>query len=322
MLVYTKTIDPLETELWRQKEDMTVPNFPWFDREAYPFESKYLSIDGHQLHYIDEGQGPTLLFVHGTPSWSFDYRHLIKALRSKFRCIAIDLMGFGLSDKPRHYDYSTQTHVQVLTDFIKQLQLSELHLVLHDFGGVIGMAYAVDRPKQVSSITMFNSWLWDSSEEPEFKKSSRILKSPLLPFLYLRMNFSARFLLPKSYHKAARLSKVTHKHYTGVFKKAAERYGPLAFARSILNDQEWFGELWKKVPRLADKPILFVWGMQDPFVLPKYLDKYTSAFTKAEVVKLEDCGHYPQEEKKEEVLKVVSQFLQAKIKSTTHASNL
>lgn len=301
---------------------MQTTELPWLDRAAYPFPSQYIKLNGHHLHYIDEGQGPTLLFVHGTPTWSFDYRHLIKALRSHFRCIAIDLMGFGLSEKPSDYDYSTPQHVHTLTAFIEHLHLTDLHLVLHDFGGVIGMAYALDRPKQVKSITLFNSWLWDSSQEPEFEASSRILKSPLLPFLYRRLNFSPRFLIPKSFYDKKRLHKRTHQHYTRVFRKASERNGPLAFARSILNDQKWFGQLWEKIHRLKQKPILFVWGMQDPFVLPKYLDKYASAFPNARIIKLEECGHFPQEEKKEEVIEAVSQFLQTISRSTTAASNL
>ncbi len=297
-------------------------SYSWLDRQAYPFTHKYFDVENHKMHYVDEGQGPTILFVHGTPSWSFDYRHLISKLSTDFRCIAIDLMGFGLSDKPKDYDYSTPTHVRVLTQFIEYLGLSDLHVVLHDFGGVIGMAYALDRPNQISSITLLNSWLWDASNEPEFQQSAKILKSPLLPFLYLRLNFSPRFLIPKSFHEAGRLSKVVHRHYTKVFRKASERHGTLAFARSILNDQQWFGSLWKKIHRLQDKPVLFIWGMQDPFVLPKYLDKYASAFPKAQVLKLEDCGHFPQEEKKEEVVLAVSSFLyEQALNATTLASN-
>lgn len=296
-------------------------NHTWLDRQAYPFTSKYFSVNGHQLHYVDEGEGPVVLFVHGTPSWSFDYRHLIQHLSGSFRCIAIDLMGFGLSDKPKGYDYGTSKHVKVLTQFIDHLQLSDLHLVLHDFGGVIGMAYALDRPKQIQSITMFNSWLWDASEEPEFQKSAKILRSPLLPFMYLRLNFSPRFLIPKSYFNTAKLPKSVHRHYTKVFSKAAERHGPLAFARSILNDQAWFGSLWEKIHRLEEKPILFIWGMQDPFVLPKYLDKYASAFSNAQIHRLEDCGHFPQEEKKEEVLESVGKFLDQQTSAIRLASN-
>lgn len=297
-------------------------SYPWLDRQAYPFSNKYFDVDSHQLHYVDEGQGPTILFVHGTPSWSFDYRHLIRKLSADFRCIAIDLMGFGLSDKPKNYDYSTPTHVQVLAQFIEHLGLSDLHLVLHDFGGVIGMAYALDRPRQIKSITLFNSWLWDASKEPEFQQSAKILRSPLLPFLYLRLNFSPRFLIPKSFHDAKNLSKEVHRHYTKVFGKASERHGTLAFARSLLHDQQWFGSLWQKVHRLSDKPIHFIWGMQDPFVSPKYLDKYASAFSKAQVLELKDCGHFPQEEKKEEVVKAVSSFLRKQaLNATKLASN-
>lgn len=114
-------------------------NNHWLNRSGYPFASKYFAVNSHQLHYIDEGKGETILFVHGTPSWSFDYRHIIKTLKINFRCIAIDHIGFGLSDKPEHYDYSTQNHSNTLAQFVHEKQLDEITLVVHDFGGVIGL---------------------------------------------------------------------------------------------------------------------------------------------------------------------------------------
>lgn len=81
----------------------------WLDRSQYPFASQYFNVDGQRLHYIDEGEGEILLFVHGTPSWSFDFRNVVKDLRSAYQCIAVDHIGFGLSDKPEHYDYSRDT---------------------------------------------------------------------------------------------------------------------------------------------------------------------------------------------------------------------
>ena len=90
----------------------------WIDPTEYPFKSNYFSVNGHKLHYIDEGSGPVLLFVHGTPSWSFEYRNCIKELRSSYRCIAVDHIGFGLSDKPETYDYSTINHSRTLERFI------------------------------------------------------------------------------------------------------------------------------------------------------------------------------------------------------------
>src|SRR5690606_1430255 len=107
--------------------------FEWLDKTEYPFTPHYFEVNAQRLHFIDEGKGETILFVHGTPSWSFDFRNVIKVLQDHYRCVAIDHMGFGLSDKPESYDCSAQRHSLTLTQFILQQDLNNLTLVVHDF---------------------------------------------------------------------------------------------------------------------------------------------------------------------------------------------
>lgn len=287
---------------------MTTQISAWLDTKEYPFQPHYFEINGQKMHYIDEGKGAILLFVHGTPSWSFDFRYQIKALSQHFRCIAIDHIGFGLSDKPENYDYATLNHAQTLPLFIAYLGLTNINLIVHDFGGAIGLHYALHFPENVQKIVVLNSWLWDCSNEPNYQKLKKILKSPLLPFLYKYLNFSSRFLLPQSFYDKKCLTKALHKQYIAPFGKTNERKGTLAFAKSLLNDQTWFGSLWQKIAVLKDKPILFLWGMNDVFVTPDYLETFSAAFTNKRIVKLENCGHFPQEEKKEKVLQEMSDF--------------
>ncbi len=129
----------------------------WLDTSEYPFTSKYFNINGHQLHYLDEGQGETILFVHGTPSWSFDFRNIIKRLKTDFRCVAMDHIGFGLSDKPEEYNYSTQNHSKTLEKFVSEMKLDNLTLVVHDFGGPIGLNFAIQNPEKVKKVVILNS---------------------------------------------------------------------------------------------------------------------------------------------------------------------
>ena len=281
----------------------------FLNREEYPFASHYLKVNGHDLHYIDEGQGHVLLFVHGTPSWSFDFRYQIKALSKHYRCIALDHIGFGLSDKPEHYDYSTPNHALTLQKLITHLDLKEITLIVHDFGGVIGFDYALQHPTNIHKVVVLNSWLWSAEKEPEYQKMKPILKSPLLPLLYRYINFSPRFILPNSFYNKKLLSADIKKQYTKPFAKPTERNGTLAFAKSLLNDQGYFESLWQKIHFLADKEVLFIWGMNDTVILPKYLEKFASAFPKNQTVRLYSCGHFPQEEKKEEVLQAIEAFL-------------
>lgn len=285
--------------------------FSWLDKKEYPFAAKYFKINGQQLHFIDEGEGEVMLFVHGTPSWSFDFRKQIKALSKTYRCIAIDHIGFGLSDKPADYDYSTQNHAKTLVCFIEYLKLKDMTLVLHDFGGPIGLQVAIQYPEKIKQLVIMNSWIGSSKNDPEFIKFSKMLKSPLLPFLYRYLNFSPRFLLPSSFGDK-KLPKQLLKQYTTPFANRNERFGTLAFAKSLLNDQDWFEELWRKRDVLAEKNMLLIWGMKDKFVGEKYLRRFMEGFPQAEVVRLESCGHFPQEEEHMQVTDSLLNFIACK----------
>lgn len=280
----------------------------WLNREEYPFKPNYFQVNGHNMHYIDEGAGEVILFVHGTPSWSFDFRHLIKAFSKTHRCIAIDHIGFGLSDKPENYDYSTQNHSRTLEAFILEKNLHDITLVVHDFGGPIGLSVAIKHPERIKKLVIMNSWMWSSEAEADFIKLSRVLRSPFLPFLYRWLNFSPRFVLPASFGEK-KLDKMLLSQYTRPFANGAQRNGCLAFAKSLLSDQQWFQQLWNNRASIANKPTLFVWGMADPVIKPRYLAKFQQGFVNSRAVQLGTCGHFPQEEEPKAVLSAVSGFL-------------
>lgn len=282
----------------------------WLDKSEYPFQSHYFKINNLNYHYIDEGNGKTILFVHGTPSWSFDFRKVIKLLRSSFRCVAVDHIGFGLSDKPEKYDYSTSNHGKTLEQFILDHDLQHITLVVHDFGGPIGFDVALRHPERISNIVILNSWLWSAEDDAEYEKLKRVLRSPVLPFLYRYINFSARFLLPRSFAGKKPDSKIL-KHYTMPFKKFGSREGTIAFAKSLLTDQHWFETLWNNRRLLSAIPVLVVWGMKDPIIKPSYLQKFKMGFENVSVVELESSGHFPQEEEPVRVAKAISDFLKA-----------
>lgn len=274
------------------------------DADSYPFQSRYFKVDGVNMHYIDEGEGPVILFVHGTPSWSFDFRNVIKSLRNQYRCIAADYVGFGLSDKPRQFDYSTASHAARLTALIKHLDLKQITLVGHDFGGPISWRAALDVPNRIEKIVLMNTWLRSSEGEKDFEKMKFILKSPLLPFLYRYLNFSPRFLMPQSFGNQ-KLDKETLKHYLLPFSCADERSGPLAFARSLLHDQQWFEELWQQREILNHAKKYIIWGEKDPVLKAHYLEKLMNSFPEAEVFNIEGCGHFPQEEAPKKVAEIL-----------------
>lgn len=283
----------------------------WLNQSEYPFTSNYFNINEQKLHYIDEGNGETLLFVHGTPSWSFDFRNIIKTLKNHYRCVAIDHIGFGLSDKPEHYDYSTQNHSKTLEQFVLEKKLQNITLVVQDFGGPIGLNFAINHPHLIKNLVILNSWLWSSANDPHFIKFSKIIRSPLLPFLYRYFNFSPRFVLPTTYGDK-KPSKHILRHYTKPFGNKTQRNGTLAFAKSLLNDQDWFEQLWNKRQAISNKPTLFIWGMKDPVIKSHYLDKFQIGFNNSTTVRLETSGHFPQDEQPKKVINAIFDFLKEK----------
>lgn len=267
-------------------------------------------IDGHKLHYIDEGEGDIILFVHGTPSWSFDFRNVIKRLSTGYRCIAIDHLGFGLSDKPGIYDYTTQNHSRTLEKFVFEKQLEDFTLVVHDFGGPIGLNFAIRHPERVKSLVVLNSWLWSSKNDDGFARMEKVLRSRWLPFLYRYMNFSPRFILPGTFG-SRKLPKRLLKQYTSPFANRTQRNGTLAFAQSLLNDQDWFEQLWNSRQAISSKPTLFIWGMKDTLIQPHYLKKFVSGFENSTVTRLKTCGHFPQEDQPDRMAESIVDFLES-----------
>jgi len=289
-----------------QNTPYTHPN--WLDRNEYPFAPHFLNVADHRLHYVDEGNGEVLLFLHGTPSWSFDWRAQIKALSSQYRCIAPDLLGFGLSDKPFTGDYSLEAHISRLDVLINQLELQNITLIVHDFGGPIGLAWAQRHIDKVKQVVVLNSWLWSSVGDPDYEKLRKVLKSPLLPFLYRQLNFSARFILPTSFGNQ-KPSKHIKKHYRKLFANNKEREGALAFARSLLHDQPWFDQLWQQKEKLAHLPALIIWGAADPVIGLQQRDKWKAVFPEGRFETLAGVGHFPQEEAGDTVSCLLLEFL-------------
>ncbi|MDQ3015103.1 MAG: alpha/beta fold hydrolase [Bacteroidota bacterium] len=280
----------------------------WLDKVEYPFTSRYWQVQGNKMHYIDEGKGDTILFIHGTPSWSFDFRKVFASLSLQYRCIAIDLIGFGLSDKPSEYDYSTQHHSETLEKFVIAQNLKDLTLVAHDFGVSIGMSMAFNHPDRIRQFVILNSWLWSAEENPEYIRLRKILKNLLLPFFYKYFNFSPRFVLPSTFGDN-KLSKALKRQYVKPFHKISERKAPLAFVKSLLNDQSWFESLWINRNNINSQPTLFMWGMKDPIIGPHYLEKFMSGFPNNKVVKIPTAGHFPQEEQPAIVTEAIQVFM-------------
>ena len=268
---------------------------PWLDAQLFPFTSRYVELEGQRLHYIDEGAGPVVLFVHGTPSWSFEWRAQVMELRERFRCIALDHLGFGLSDKPERAAYRPEDHARRLAQLVRALDLRDVTLVVHDFGGPIGVGAALADPSRYARLVVMNTWLWSMAERPSVRKISRFVRSFIGRFLYRVLNFSPRVLLPASFAVRRRLSRAVHRHYLAPFQRRKQRVAPWVLGCELAGSDAYYAALWRQRaawPKLA----AILWGERDPLLDTSLLAQLEAAFPQVPVTRFADAGHFPQEE--------------------------
>ena len=282
----------------------------WLDREAYPFPSRWLELArGDRMHYVDYGSGDPVLFVHGTPTWSFEWRHQIRALAPRFRCIAPDHIGFGLSDRPRDGVYTPEWHGRNLTNFVDQMGLSDLTLVVHDYGGPIGLPLALNKPGLVRRLVLLNTFMWSLRGDPDIERAMRIVGGALGRLLYRRANFSLRVITPSAYADRSKLTRSVHRQYLAPFPDAWSRGAVLwPLARALTGSDAFYQSLWRRRGGLEKIPTLIVWGTKDPAFKPHQLSRWREVIPQAEVVEL-PVGHWPQEEAPEEVTGAIQRFL-------------
>lgn len=291
---------------------MTNPTVPdWLDRKAYPFAHHWLELpDGARMHYVDEGRGPVLLFVHGTPTWSFEWRHLIRGLCDRYRCIAPDLLGMGLSDRPADFAYTPEAHADALAAFVRRLSLEQFTLILHDFGGPIGLPLLFESPARVNAAVLINTWAWSFAEDPLMTRRARLAGGRLGRFLYRWFNASLRLLMPSAYADRSRLTPQIHRQYLAVFPDRDSRAQVLwQFARALLGSSGFFDRLWQQRATLRAKPVLLVWGMRDNAFQPALLRRWREALPDAQVLELPTAGHWPHEEAPDQVTSAIAELL-------------
>lgn len=280
----------------------------WLDSQQYPFTNQYIQLDVGKMHYVDEGEGETLLFVHGTPTWSFLYRKYIQELSKNYRCIAIDHIGFGLSEKPADFDGTPQSHSQNLSAFIEKLNLTNITLVVHDFGGPIGLSSAIQNHHRIKQIVMFNTWLWETKNNPQAQKVDKVLNSAIGKFMYLWLNVSPKLLIKQGISDKKNLTKAIHAQYIKPFPNRTSRHSLWNIGKALVGSSDWYQQQWQNLDVLANKPWLILWGKKDAFITPEYLQKWKQRLPKA-VVKEYEWGHFLQEEKPTETIEEITRFM-------------
>lgn len=259
----------------------------------YPFASHFLDIDGLRYHYLDEGSGEPLLFVHGNPSWSFAWRNLIKEFSRDRRCVAVDHIGCGFSDKPQDYSYRLENHICNLETLIERLDLRNITLVAHDWGGAIGMGAATRHPDRFSRLVLMNTAAFRSKAIPWRIAACRI---PFFGKLAVQgLNGFAGAATFMAVEKP--MSPAVKAGYLKPYDSWQNRIATLRFVEDIPLSPSHpsyptLAAIEEALPTLARKPMLLVWGMQDWCFTPAFLEEFEQRFPNAETLRLADAGHY------------------------------
>lgn len=299
---YGTVSDPLAPAL-------SVAHVPPFtpDARLYPFESKWFESDVGPVHYIDEGTGPPILFLHGNPTWSFLYRGIIIRLRKRFRCVALDYPGFGLSAHPPDYGYTPAEHADVVKGLVRHLDLRDMTLMGQDWGGPIGMRVALDELDRLKALVMGNTWYWPL-DAWHMKAFAYVMSSAPMQTQILKKNFFVETLMPRAVaHPLA--AEVLH-HYREPLPSPKSRLGVAEFPRQLLEATLWLGDLSDEVrDRLANVPLLLTWGMQDFAFTRSMMERFREDFRLVTTVRLADAKHYIQEDAPGEIARAIETFM-------------
>ncbi len=294
--------------LTREPECLTRTGF----EAEYPFASHFFDLDGLRYHYIDEGTGPTLLMVHGNPTWSFAWRNLIKALAPRYRVVAVDHIGCGFSDKPQDYSYRLAQHVANLERFVTGLDLSEITLFAHDWGGAIGMGAAAALPERFSRFVLFNTAAFRSKRIPLRISVCRI---PGFGDLAIRgLNGFSLAALRMAVAKPERITPSVRAGYLAPYRNWRDRIAVLRFVQDIPLSPSHpsyatLQAIEESLPKFEKRPMLFVWGERDWCFTTEFLDEFERRFPQAETLRLPEAGHYVFEDAHEAIIPRVEQFL-------------
>ena len=278
----------------------------WVDDELYPFADRWEEVEGADVHFIDEGSGTPILMVHGNPTWSFLYRDIVKELRDDFRCVAVDLPGFGLSGAPEGFGFRAAEHARVLAALIERLDLRDYILMGQDWGGPIGLAAAGRQPDRVAGLVLGNTFAWSMGGHRPVSYlwslsiggiPGRYVVEHLNAFVEVAMRLGARRNRP---------SGRVLEHYRRPFPTAASRRPTWVFAREVTGAGDFLeDEAHAALRALADRPALLPWGDGDPVLPASERDRMASELRHARVHPLRGAGHFIQEDAPGEIAAAV-----------------
>ncbi|MBI3886838.1 MAG: alpha/beta fold hydrolase [Opitutae bacterium] len=289
---------------------VTAAQLPGWLRELYPFEPRRFDTGHGVMSYLDEGQGgqgdEAVVMVHGNPTWSFYYRNLVLALRGQMRCIVPDHIGCGLSDKPQDFDYTLPNHIRNLTALLESLQLKRIHLIVHDWGGPIGLGTVLPQSEKLGRVVILNTAAFADTVVPW---RIRLCRAPLVGELLVR-GFNG-FAGPATWMAATEpMSREVKDGFLFPYDSWANRIATHRFVQDIPSGRGTasdlaLAEIESALPALREKPVLIAWGGQDFCFNRHYYERWRQLLPAAAASYLAGAGHYLLEDRAAECTELV-----------------
>lgn len=266
---------------------------------SFPFESRFVEVAGARLHYVDEGAGPCLVMLHGNPTWSFLYRRLIAALCDRYRCLAIDLAGMGLSDPPSGFSGLPQDQAGLVAAALRQLEIREATLIAHDWGGPIGIGAMLADPGRITRLVLGNTWAWPVNGDWHFEWFSRLMGGALGRWASERFCLFVNLMMPGSMRRR-KLTRAEMQAYRAPFADRPRQAMHL-LPKAILGSRDWLATLERGLRKFAG-PVHLIWPDADIAFRHNELLRWQALLPQASVTLLANCGHYLWEDAPDEAL--------------------
>ncbi len=282
----------------------------WIPQARYPFSSHFRDVKGCRVHYLDEGTGTPLLLLHGNPTWSFLYRDIVRGLSDRFRCIAPDYPGFGLSTAAAGYGFRPQDHAAVIEQLLVDLDLRDALLMVQDWGGPIGLWVAGRHPERFQGLVIGNTFAWPANGDPHFERFSRLMGGPVGGFFIRNFNAFVNVMIPAGTKRP--MPREVIQAYRGQFPTRGSRLPTHVFPREILASRDFLATTEAGLARIADRPALIVWGDRDIAFRDVERQRFETTFPNHQTVVLRGAGHYIQEDAPQEIVEAIRSWSAAR----------
>jgi haloalkane dehalogenase len=284
---------------------------------TFPFMPRYFEINGFPMHFVDEGIGEPLVLLHGDPTWGYLYRKFIPKLSQRRRCIVPDHMGMGKSGISREfYPFRLKQHIANLEGLLVHLDLHNITLMLHDWGGPVGLGFATRHPDRIKRLILMNTWAFAQWPGGPLPKLLELIRSDRGEKFVLEKNGYLDSALMGTMHHPENLTKDIMDAYRAPFPTRESRLALLSWSRDIpmserdffYGEMKWIEDGLRQFERL---PTLLLWGMKDPVLTKSVLRAWQRKFPHADTREIDAASHFLQEDAPEIILDYTEEFLEA-----------